>query len=184
MKSVGIDLAGKSKNPTGFAILEESRIISNILHTDEEIIDSCIGEGSEVIAIDSPLSFSSDGGFRKADLDLLKRGYRLFPPDFGGMRTLTKRGINISKYLGRQGFEVIEVHPLTSGKIIFDSKDRKHWITRLSESGFAMTSNLNEHEIDSIIAAITGNLYLKGKTEKVGKRVDEIVIPKVQLEDF
>ena len=47
-----------------------------------------------------------------------------------------------------------------------------------------MTSNLNEHEIDSIIAAITGNFYLKGKTEKVGKRGNEIVIPKVQLEDF
>ncbi len=184
MKSIGIDLAGKKDNPTGFSSLKNSRVRSCLLNSDDEIIEASIKENPDIISIDSPLSFSSSGGYRGSDLELLKRGYRVFPPDFGGMESLTKRGIRISESLIDKGFKVIEVHPLTSGRIIFNSKDREEWISGLSELGFVLDSELSEHEVDSVIAAFTGFLYLEGKTEKVGKSGEKIVIPKFHLEDF
>ncbi len=176
MTCVGIDLAGKKKNPTGFSVLEDRKINFGILKEDEEIIEKCKTKKPEIIAIDSPLNFSKENGFRDCDLELIERGYRVLPPDFGGMKSLTERGIKLAEELRELDFEVLEIHPLTSGLILFDTKSRDKWISILSERGWEVETDANEHEIDSVVAGLTGYLYLRGETKRIGGE-EGIIIP-------
>ena len=47
---------------------------------------------------------------------LISRGYRVFPPGFSFMKQLTLRGKSLKEKLG--GYELIEVHPRTSMRIL------------------------------------------------------------------
>lgn len=180
MKAVGIDLAGKEDNSTGIAILENHDIRTDILYSDNEITEMCKSEDPKIVAMDAPLSFPEEGGLREADSELINRGHRVLPPALGGMESLTRRGIRLSKRLDERGFEVIEIHPRTSGRILFGSGSRDDWISKLEDEGWRPDSKPTEHEIDSVLAAITGLLYLEGKTEKVGKSGKEIIIPRAR----
>lgn len=97
------------------------------------------------------------------------------------MKCLTKRGIRLSSSLREHGFEVIEVHPLTSGRILFGTKKKDRWVSRLLENEWSVDADMNDDEIDSAIAAITGFLYLRRKTRVVGEGRDFIVIPEEDL---
>lgn len=179
MKSIGIDLAGKEENPTGFSILKKPTIEAEILYSDEEIIETCNSEDPNIVAIDAPLSFPVEGSLRKADSELIKRGYKVLPPSSGGMKLLTERGISLAKELKESDFEVIEVHPRTSARILFDSESREEWVSGLSEKNWDLNLELDEHQIDSALAALTGHYYLKGKVEEVGENNRKIVIPQI-----
>lgn len=181
MKAIGIDLAGKEKNPTGIATLKDRYIKTRILNSDEEIIENCKSEDPEIIAIDAPLNLPEDGGLRKAESDLISRGHRVLPPLLGGMRALTERGIKLSEKLRELGFQVIEIHPRTSGIILFESDSRKKWTKKLREEKWNLDSKADEHEIDSALAALTGFLHLDGKTKKIGEAGKEIIIPQKEL---
>ncbi len=178
MKCVGIDLAGKEKNPTGFAVLNNQKINSQILNKDKEIIEKCELKNPDIIAIDSPLSFpKNDEGFRDSDLKLIERGYRVLPPELGGMEALTKRGTKLAQKLDELNHKNIEIHPLTSGRVLFGTKSRDEWVRNLSEEDWEVKQDLDKHQVDSILAAFTGYLHLKNKTEKIGGD-DGIIIPK------
>lgn len=177
MKSVGIDLAGKEKNPTGAAILESRNLRTRILHSGGEIVEICRGEDPDVVAIDAPLSFPSEGNLREADSELVDRGYQALPPSLGGMKYLTERGIELAGELRELGFDVIEVHPRTSALILYGSDSREDWISNFPDQ-WETDSELSEHEVDSVLAAITGFLYLKGKVEEVGAEDEKIIIPR------
>lgn len=100
------------------------------------------------------------------------------------MEVLTKRGKCLSNTLKHGGFEVIEVHPFRSGKILFGTDSKKEWLSALSNRGYNITSELNEYEIDSVMAALTGKLYLSGDIERLGDEMNKIVIPHSHLIDF
>ena len=177
MKTVGIDLAGLCTNPSGFAVLSNRRIQTQLVYPNEEIIELCLQNRAEVVAVDAPLSRPKCGNLRKADRVLISRGYRVLPPLFGGMRSLTERGEFLIKKLREERIDVIEVHPTTSGKILFDTPNRKGWIGGLEKLGFRLKEK-SEHEVDASMAAFTAALYLMGKTEKVGNTEEgEIIIP-------
>lgn len=180
MKVAGIDLAGLATNPSGFAISEGRKLKTQLTYSDEQIIDLCIMTKPNLVAIDAPLSFPRRGNLRKADLSLIKRGLRVFPPTFGGMRSLTERGIRLAKKLRAKKISVIEVHPRTSGLVLFKTKDRARWMAKLKRKGFSIVGCESRHEIDAAMAAVTGILHLKRKTEEVGaRREGTIVIPHV-----
>lgn len=181
MKSIGIDLAGREKNPTGASVLEDNFITSDIYHSNEGIVSLCESEGPDIIAIDAPLSEPMERGLRECDTKLIKKGYRVLPPLLGGMKSLTKRGIKLAEDLRKRSFEVIEVHPLTSGKILFDTSAKEKWLSKLLESGWNIDIDMNDHEIDSASAAVTGFIHLNGDTEEVKGRDGEIVIPRNRL---
>lgn len=181
MKSAGIDLAGKENNPTGFSVLKNSRIRANLLYSDGKIVGACKSENPEIIAIDAPLSFPEEGNLREADSELIRNGYRVFPPTFGGMKLLTERGIQLAKELRGLGFYVIEIHPRTSGRILFESDLRSEWISELVDEGWELDLESNDHEIDSALAAFTALLHLKKKTREIGGVDGEIVIPRNRL---
>ncbi|MEM3401956.1 MAG: hypothetical protein QXH08_01860, partial [Candidatus Hadarchaeales archaeon] len=117
------------------------------------------------------------GALRKCDLLLIGRGFRVFPPCFGGMSTLTKRGAALAKKLRQRGLNVIEIHPRTSAVILFGTDERKEWVKIMKKRGIRFCRAASNHEIDAAIAALTGWLHLQKKTEEVGGRDGKIIIP-------
>ena len=178
-KVIGIDLAGRETNPSGFAVISDKGVRTRLIHSDEEIENLCARERPDVVAIDAPLSLPERGGLRKADASLIERGFRVLPPALGGMKSLTERGIRLASRLRAKGVRVIEIHPRTSGIILFCNPLRRAWVRELEKRGLRLTEDVSEHEIDAAIAALTGVLHLQGKTEEVGEpREGAIVIPR------
>lgn len=180
MKVCGIDLSGKEENPSGVAILTGRKFNTELVFTDGEIIELCVRERPKVVTVDAPLSLPVHGSLRLADRLLIKRGFRVFPPLFGSMRSLTQRGIRLAKELRKQKFEVIEIHPRTSGLALFGKPDRLAWIKGLRERGWKIETDLSAHEIDAALAALTGALYLQKKTEAVGGKAEGTIIIPIQ----
>ena len=95
---VGIDLAGKNKNITGFCVLKNNIAETKSLYTDNEIIDEIMSIVPDIIAIDSPFIFPPK--IRKCDKILKK--YGAMPPTFKGMSVLSERGANLSEILKKK----------------------------------------------------------------------------------
>lgn len=63
--SVGVDLAGKDKNPTGFCVLKNKIAVTKILHSDYEIMENTEKAKPDIVAIDAP--FLHKPKIRKCD---------------------------------------------------------------------------------------------------------------------
>lgn len=178
VKVIGIDLAGLETNPSGFAILAGKKFATRTLHTDEQILEHCAAQKPAVVAIDAPLSLPRGGNLRKADRSLIKIGFRVFPPKFSGMKSLTERGIKLARKIRKFKIDVIEVHPRTSGLIIFGTDDRRIWMEELGKRGYEFEGGTSRHETDAAIAALTGLLYLRKRTKRIGAPNEgTIIIP-------
>ncbi|MEM2878152.1 MAG: DUF429 domain-containing protein [Candidatus Hadarchaeales archaeon] len=184
MTVIGLDLSGSPIRKTGFAIISGRNIELGTLKTDDEIIGLCLKRNPEIVAIDAPLSMPKSGCLRSSDREMIRRGLRVFPPTFSGMISLTRRGISISSSLGSAGIKVIEVHPRSSGILLFRSCKREDWIRGMRKMGFYPKPAKTEHEIDACLAAITGYLHLRGRTKTVGCHEEgEMVIPSAPLQE-
>lgn len=182
VKIIGVDLAGRPTNPSGFALLSNRKISTRLVYSDKEIVELCTRESPALIAIDAPLSLPMRGNLRTADGELIKRGLRVFPPTFAGMRSLTERGIKLATELRTKNLQVIEIHPRTSGILFFKTPDRGRWVTKLRKKGVKLKESVSKHEIDAAMAALTGALHLQKKTEEVGDAKEgTIIIPRRQL---
>jgi hypothetical protein len=178
MKIIGIDLAGHTTNPSGFAVLSGHTFKTQLVCSDRQMIDLCMQEQPAIVSVDAPLSLPASGNLRKADASLIKRGLRVFPPTFAGMLSLTKRGVRLAKKLRARKIRVIEIHPRTSGVMLFNTPKRDLWIAKLKKMGFRFQGGKSRHEIDAALAALTGALYLRGKTEEIGSAKEgTVVIP-------
>ena len=80
----------------------------------EEIIDELKKSGADLVAIDAPLTF--EGKNRACDDEL--RVYGALPPTLKGMTTLADRGTKLAVELKKLNFNVIEVFPTASAKIL------------------------------------------------------------------
>lgn len=158
MRVVGIDLAGKPENDTGFCVLTESGSECQILHTDMEILREIENANPDLIAIDAPLWLPKVGNWRPCDSGLLKRGFRLLSPMLPSMQTLAMRAMHLAGVLRSRDYKIIEVFPGASEKILGLSKEPRK----------------NEHEYDALLCALTAKAYLEKKYEDV----DGIIIPK------
>ncbi|MEM3824333.1 MAG: DUF429 domain-containing protein, partial [Candidatus Bathyarchaeia archaeon] len=108
---IGIDLAGSSKNPTGWALWKNKIVKANLVYTDEEILKGILSHSPSIVAIDAPLRLPKEGILRKADKEMIKRGYRVFPPGLPAMEKLTLRDIKINKLILEKKYKTVEVHP-------------------------------------------------------------------------
>ncbi len=161
----GVDLAGKEKNPTGLAFLGDLFEVK-LVYTDQEIVQEIGEKRPDLVCIDSPLSWPKSGIMRESDRKLKR--YGALPPLMGGMKSLTERGIRISRELRGLGFQVIEVFPRATQKILGIQGEED-----LARFGISV-SGLTKDEFDAILAALTGILHLEGKTEIIE---GEIVVP-------
>jgi hypothetical protein len=157
MKVIGIDLAGKDKNPTGFCSMTDSGTGVRLLHSDRDIIKAVEGIEPDVVAIDAPFSFPEDGYYRDSDTKLQEEGFRPLSPRFPGMQPLVERALRIVPEL-RKNYRVIEVFPRATEKIL-GLEEKK------------------THEYDALLCAMTAKYYFQGRFRLIGK--DEIVVPRL-----
>jgi len=179
----GIDLAGTSENPTGWATIKNKVVSAHHLFSDREIIKQIQESNPTLTAIDAPLSLPKNHGLtRKADREMQQRGYPVFPPRFRTMEKLTLRAIKLTRQIKRGGLTAIEVHPASTRKAL--KMPTKDWnaiqaiFVSLGLRGDVKARKLTPHEIDATTAALTGCLHLKRKTELIGdRREGYIVVP-------
>ncbi|MGB9740430.1 MAG: DUF429 domain-containing protein [Candidatus Bathyarchaeia archaeon] len=180
---IGIDLAGKPENPTGLAFWKQKVVKTYLVHTDNEILASIKKFKPSIVAIDAPLKLPKAGNLRKADMEMIKMGYRVFPPTLPAMKTLTKRAEELNKQITEEGYKTIEVHPTSSRKAL--NMPPKDWrkiqtiLKRIGLKGDIQVRTLTPHEIDAVTSALTAHLYTNGKAEAVGDEEEGfIIIPK------
>ena len=177
---IGIDLAGKEENPTGFAIWQNKTVETCLIYTDKEILEKVFSANPKIVAIDAPLNLPKSGIFRKADKELIKKGYRVFPPGLPAMKKLTLRAIELNRLITERGIQTIEVHPTSTRKALgMPTKDWEKIQNILKSVGLAGSLSehrLTPHEIDAITAALTGYLHMEGLTESVGDHEEGYII--------
>ncbi len=154
---IGIDLAGKDKNPTGVCVLGE-KTETNTLFADDEIISEVMRVKPDLVAIDAPLSFPASGYYRQAEELLSQRGFKPLSPLFPYMRILVERGMKLKAEFEKSGIKVIEVYPKASESFL----------------GLNKTEHANEHEYDALVCALTGKCFLQGNYEDLSG----IIVPK------
>lgn len=179
---IGLDLAGKQENPTGWALWGNKKVKTSIVYRDEEILRQISENKPESVAIDAPLKLPREGIFRKVDREMIRRGFRVFPPGLPAMRVLTIRAIGLNKLITEMGIETIEVHPSSTRSAL--NMPLKNWreIQKVLETmGIVDCINreMTSHEIDATIAALTAYLHKQGLTEVIGDSEEGfIIIPK------
>ncbi|HIQ50178.1 MAG TPA: DUF429 domain-containing protein [Nanoarchaeota archaeon] len=156
---VGIDLAGKEENPTGFCVLTPKGAKTKKLFTDKEILREISRLKPQVVAIDAPLWLPPPGiAWRIGELLLMKRGFRPLSLLLPSMRLLALRAKNLAQEIRKMGIEVIEVFAAASEKIF----------------GLEKQKYRSKDEYDALLCALTAKAYLEGKYEDLGG----IILPK------
>ena len=156
---------------------------ASLIYTDKEILESIIKNAPSLIAIDAPLSLPKKGKtFRKADREMIKRGYRVFPPTLPAMKMLTLRAIRLNRLIEKNKYKTIEVHPTSSRKAL--QMPLKDWeaiqdtLKTLGLKGELEMRQLATNKIDAVTAALTATLHLEKQTEQVGDGKARIMVPK------
>ena len=182
---IGIDLAGKPENPTGWATWENKKVKTTLLYMDNQILEAITQNKPEIIAVDAPFSLPKSGILRKADREMIKNGYRVFPPRLPAMSTLAMRAMKLNRLIAEKGFKTIEVHPTSTCKAL--SIPPKDWgkiqtvLTQIGLEGDLKVRTLTPHEIDAVIAVLTAYLCMRNQTEALGDEEEGyIIIPKKQ----
>lgn len=125
-----------------------------------------------IVAIDAPSHIPKEGMLRKADREMMKAGYHVFPPRLPGMQKLTLRAAKLNKSIAKAGYKTIEVHPTSTRKAL--SISTKDWekiqttFLHIGLEGDVRVRTLISHEIDAVTAALTAYLHLKSQTEDLG----------------
>lgn len=192
MLSLGIDLAGSPKRPTGICLLDENLNARTwVAYTDKEILYAAIENRPDIVAIDAPLSLPlgrsslddrAGPHFRECDLKLRDLGIRFFPVTLGPMRMLTARGMRLKSELETMGFVVIEVYPGGAQDALGiprKSAGLEALRRGLESLGVKLTNTTaGSDELDAVTAAYVGLLHLRGETLVLGGRDGAIIMPK------
>ena len=160
MAIVGIDLAGKEKNPSGFCIMAEEGTRTLLLNSDNEILRKVEKVKPDLICIDAPFSFPQEGYFREGDMEMRKDGFDPLSPRFPGMQPLVSRAMILVNVL-RKKYEVIEVFPRATEKVLGLERNRR----------------ADKDQYDSMLCALTGKYYLQNKFKAYGP--ERIIVPKL-----
>jgi len=124
---IGIDLAGKPKNPTGWGLWKNKKVETSLIHTNKEILDDVAHSDPTIIAIDAPFSLPKKGILRIADREMIRRGYRVFPPCLPAMKTLTLRAMKLNKLMAKKRIQN------NRGAPYINTQSIKHAIERLAK---------------------------------------------------
>ena len=195
--SLGIDLSGSEKRPTGVCILRGGEAHLDMLDSDEQLLSLIKEVRPSVISIDSPLSLPKGrccvkdtcecrkvGIMRDCERTLKKRGINVYPCLILSMQGLTTRGIKLAKTASDLGFNVIESYPGAAQDIMGLPRKRVDLAglqTDLMNMGIEPISSrsmISHHEIDALTSALVGYFYLAGQYEGLGNE-DEgyLIIP-------
>ncbi len=158
----GLDLAGSPKRPSGLVILDtlsNTILYAGIVYDTEKIVNTITAYTPTVIAIDSPLSHSQRG-YRLVDIELKRRGYRVLPPSWRGMKMLVDRALVIMKRLVEKNIAVIETHPRSALK---SSRCETIWDLLVSTGIKGLPQYLPKDVADAAISAVVAKFYVEGR---------------------
>jgi hypothetical protein len=190
MKIMGIDLAGKEENPTGICIwylnkVNKVKINLFTVYSDDEILEIVNSFQPTIIVFDAPLSLPKGrcclekncecavgGHFRQSEREIRRYG-PVLPLTFKGMKMLTMRGVGLAGVLSDK-YQLMETHPRTVQKILGFRNLKKSL-----EKYFQIPQNPSEHELDGILAVLSGYFYVNDCFNELGD-VNEgtIILPK------
>jgi predicted nuclease with RNAse H fold len=161
---IDIDLSGKPQNPTELAVWKNKMIKTTLLYVDDQILETIIQNKPNIIAIDAPFSLPKKGLLREADKEMIRGGYRVFPPSLPAMKKLTIRAMALNRLISEKEFRTIEVHPTSTCKAI--GMPKKDWgeiqtiLMKMELKGDLKVCTLKSHEIDAVLAALKIRLRL------------------------
>jgi hypothetical protein len=165
-KYAGLDLALPGRRRTGFALLDLFNRVYDVktLSSKNEVIEYVVVSKPRLVCIDAPLGLPKYGINRLVEIRAREMGLRLIPPLLGPMRALTMYGMEIANTLRAASFNVLEVHPTSTLKVLGITK---HEFQDMVTSMFRGPAISNEHELDALIAAFTCLLHDRGCTEEI-----------------
>ena len=192
-KVVGIDLAGSEKRPTGICVLEGRKAVGWVVHTDGEVLEA-VGEDSQVVAIDAPLSLprgrcclrddcpcAGRAHFRACDLELRRMKIKFFPVTLGPMRLLTLRGLALKGKLEKRGFRVLETYPGAAQDIWRiprhkDLQGLREGLKRFKLQGNWSRPGVTRDELDALTCALVARENLRRNTITIGDPEEGLMI--------
>lgn len=161
----GIDLAGSPRRPSGVAIIYNGILVyADKVYFDDEIIGLLRSYNVCIVAIDAPLSHAK--GYRRVDLKMKKRGFRVLPPGWRGMKMLVSRAIRIKSILESMGISVIETHPSSALKNT-GFKDIMAALSKIISVNDWSFLDKGKDVVDAVIAASVAWVYVCNKAEKI-----------------
>lgn len=173
---LGLDLSGSPKNPTGYAIVINGSLVEyGIVHGDDEIEYIVRKLRPHIVVIDSPLYMSK--GFREVDKEMIKRGFKLLPPSWKGMRKLVFRALKIKSYCERRGIKVLETHPRSALKNTGLNNIRDA-LSKYVDLGDVSLEKLSKDVLDAIVCAVVGWAYVNRDVEVVSAKDGKIFLLK------
>lgn len=171
----GIDLAGSAKKASGIALMnircsKKHGIEVHVLYDDSEIIRYVFSSNEKpvAIAIDAPLSLPpKDKWFREVDIVMKRKGFRVLPPRWHGMKMLTLRAIKLKNFFERHGIKVVETHPRSAMKSSGCASLRE-LLDKLNIDIINKDyDDLMDDEIDAIIACIVAWYFWRSKAYSI-----------------
>lgn len=201
---VGIDLAGVEHCETGVAILRGGRLeLLTSAADDDEIIALARSAGRRgTVAINAPLTrpmgrccldddcrCRTDPGTRSRQLEreLARMGIPTLATAL--IKVLARRGARIAAALAEMGYQPLEVYPFATLRLLglpAHGKKTPAGRRRIHRALKPMVPGLNhprasEHQLDSVVCALTALLWRQGRTRTVGRPEEGLmVIPDVE----
>ncbi len=191
--SLGIDLTGSEKRPSGVCVLNGNEAELELLKTDQELISKAQEVKPTIISIDSPLSLPNGrccekdscecrqyGITRECERILKRRGINVYPCLIQSMQQLTLRGMRLANILREQGFKVIESYPGAAQDILglprkrVDLRALEIDLMNMGINPKSTRQIISHDEIDALTSALVGYFYLEGQYEAIGNNRNDI----------
>jgi predicted nuclease with RNAse H fold len=202
---VGIDLAGVAHRETGVAILRGGRLVHLTSAGDDEEILSLTRLAGRwgTVAINAPLTrpigrccldddcpCRTDPGTRSRQLEreLARMGIPTLATAL--IKVLARRGERIAIAVRALGYEPLEVYPFATLRLLglpWQGKKTSAGRRRIHRALKPLVPGLNhpqasEHQLDSVVCAVTALLWRLGRTRSVGLPEEGLMtIPDVEL---
>ena len=113
MLVAGVDLA--ATRPSALALYDGANFFLRY-YDNETLVNVLKAVRPSLVALDAPLSLPS-GPWRDVDLKAKKRGIKVLPPGWKGMRKLTEVGTKLKSELEGAGIRVVETFPAPLRKV-------------------------------------------------------------------
>jgi histidinol phosphatase-like PHP family hydrolase/predicted nuclease with RNAse H fold/DNA polymerase/3'-5' exonuclease PolX/dephospho-CoA kinase len=201
-KVIGIDLTGSEQKASGFAILEGKSVSTELILTDNDIIQKVLLINPAIVSIDSPLSLpvgrccgdkncdcAVHGIMRYCELTLKRFGIGVYPCLIDSMVNLTMRGIKLAKILRNSNINVIESYPGVAQDLLHIPRKRSGkelLIKGLRTFGLEnIQDNITHDEADAITSALVGCFYLNDLYVGMGNEKEGyLIIPRLNTDLF
>ena len=185
MNILGITLTHNEHEKIVYCHLKEDFEKTDFLSSDQEILELVDELNPDIVVFQTPLSLPEKGNIRVAEEELLKKNIKIVAPrGLLTMEKLTLRGSHLKDEIQKKGSLVIETSTEAFYHLMrFPKTNNRLEVKRLLKL-FDIElprKDFSQKQIDSLVAAFTGRLFLEAKVEFFGTEEEgQIVLPKIR----